>query len=228
MSDVHDCGRMAGCPECPRGDGETTMPMTGEGTTPARYLRGNLPTECETPDYTEGPCHCAFHDPENARRERYAAAIFDASAASAGESAYADAAMAVADEEIEDVDGKLQRAAEHAVSLLNENARLRAEQREYDERFDAQNAELTRLRAEVSAANMLREEKRILSERLGETRDTIERGRTVLDEWYGTSDASALSAALREALDGDNRCGGCGGPRSDGVHGPNQGYGGCV
>lgn len=25
--------------------------------------------ECQTPEYTEGPCHCAFHDPVNALRD---------------------------------------------------------------------------------------------------------------------------------------------------------------
>ena len=27
--------------------------------------------ECLTPEYTEGPCHCAFHDPVNALRDEF-------------------------------------------------------------------------------------------------------------------------------------------------------------
>lgn len=26
-------------------------------------------TECQTPDYTDGPCHCAFHDPAELHTE---------------------------------------------------------------------------------------------------------------------------------------------------------------
>lgn len=68
------------------------------------------------------------------RRQRYATAIFDASAASAGDLAYADAAMAVSDEEQAGLRAELSFArkseatdTERLSHLEGENARLRAD-----------------------------------------------------------------------------------------------------
>lgn len=86
---------------------------------------------CETPDYTEGPCHCAHHGPETSRRERYAAeigarGIFNQWVVRKA----ADAAMAVADTE---------RASDRSTIEA------------YKQAVDRQHAALTSLREELAA-----------------------------------------------------------------------------
>lgn len=120
------------------------------------------------------------------RRERYAAAISAKTAWHGGTDLQeqADAAMAMADAEQEDVWLSLEAANGYAAKLATENARLRAEIGDYDT-----NAEL---RAQL--AEQLRQKDAL--------RATIERVRDVLDssEWH-----SHFKDKVRRALNGETR-----------------------
>lgn len=130
---------------------------------------------------------CPVHGLKMVRRDRYAAAISAADDLGIRPSdcyLEAEAAMAVADEEHDLIREAAEFHQARYVEAQDENARLRAEleatqraKRENDERF------------QLEAARY---------------RIKVERVRAVLDEWYGTSDASALSAEIRAALEGES------------------------
>jgi len=82
-------------------------------------------SECDTPEYTEGPCHCAKHDSRTARREGYAAAINEPG--SVDQDSPEDAAMAVADAEQHSANMTIVRLRMQLDQEELENARLRAE-----------------------------------------------------------------------------------------------------
>ncbi|MCR8576431.1 hypothetical protein [Streptomyces sp. Isolate_219] len=150
------------------------------------------------------------------RRERYRTAIVKASYNSPLSSFAAEAVMAVADAELQSQNDALQQNIMawrlRTGEAEQENARLRKEL----EQLRTRAAELEELVIVVGGHQAAAEEHEA----------TIERVRAVSEKF---PEAPWLHGpSIRAALEGDNRCGGCGEPRSDGVHGPNQGYGGCV
>lgn len=150
-----------------------------------------------------------------ARRERWAEALyFGALPWESLDDVYredyyreADAAMAVADAENNGLRATVEKQRNVIWEKNEEAARLREELR--DRRFlfvsardraDNLAAEIARLREELSEAHQMLDFNRA---RAVKTEAAIDRAWSVLDEWYGTSDAGALSSAVRAALDGE-------------------------
>ncbi|MFF4478703.1 hypothetical protein ACFY1A_17035 [Streptomyces sp. NPDC001520] len=153
---------------------------THEPTDPADERR-----ECLTPDYTDGPCHCAHCDPVNARRERYAAAILTALARDTSMGPNwdnaADAAMAVADEENERIceaaefhqrryvesEADSDRLKDELIQVYGGKARLKAENARLREEIGSDvNGICTGMHADVAEAQSAWREEREENARL--------------------------------------------------------------
>lgn len=163
---------------------------------------------CETPDYTDGPCHCAACDPDRfqeERRERYVAVIFE----HFGDLPYvdvlvrrcADAVMDVADEEFS-------AGFKRNTKLLSEIQKHRELRQAAEAEVREQDSELTRLHAELYRVN--ESAKRgidIACEHTARLRATISRVRTLCcAEEMNVIDpdkASVRTSAVRAALDGE-------------------------
>ncbi|MGW1268174.1 hypothetical protein [Streptomyces sp. NPDC002491] len=89
-----------------------------------------MAVQCETPEYTDGQCHCAFCDPDRARAGRIDRYYQDESAAS-----LAERVVDLEDEIGEDVDGIC--TGMHAGRLYEMFKRLREEEEDRADRFES-------------------------------------------------------------------------------------------
>lgn len=207
MSEIHDCGRMAGCSECPRDDEVTALPMTGAGVTSARYLCGSEripPTYVLTATDTTPAIADADEREQHHRRERYAAAIAAAGDLGNPHEWYewldeADAAMAVADAEHSVQFRSYERANDdlhqEQSRLVDENARLRGAHMALIDSFDAMeyryvesDRESASLRAELELASTTADS---LARALAKNQMRVERVRANLRNG-GCSDAALI------------------------------------